>query len=134
MSVIRSSIRNPVSTSVGVILLVMFGVIALFRLPVQLTPDVEDPVITVTTIWPGASPAEVEREIVQEQEDQLKTLEGLVEDGKRKQRRQPARIRLEVHRTGTDIDSGAPATPRTCSSRSPSTRPTPRSRSSGRPT
>ena len=51
--------------------------IVLARLPVQLTPNVDDPVITVTTIWPGASPAEVEREIVQEQEEQLKGVEGV---------------------------------------------------------
>ena len=54
MSVIQGAIRYPVSTAVGVILLALFGGIALFRLPVQLTPDVEDPVVTVTTTWPGA--------------------------------------------------------------------------------
>jgi HAE1 family hydrophobic/amphiphilic exporter-1 len=76
--VIQDSIRLPVSTTVGVILLALFGGIALFRLPLQLTPNVEDPEITVETIWPGASPHEIEREIVEEQEEQLKSLEGLV--------------------------------------------------------
>ena len=71
MTIIRASIRYPVTTAVGVILLTLFGMIALFRLPVQLTPNVEDPVITITTVWPGASPVEVEREIIQEQEEQL---------------------------------------------------------------
>ena len=56
----------------------LFGVIALFRLPVQLTPNVDDPVIYVRTAWPGASPVEVERQIVQEQEEQLKSVEGLI--------------------------------------------------------
>ena len=78
MKVIEQAIRFPVTTAVGVILVVMFGAIALFRLPVQLTPDVVDPVITVSTVWPGASPVEIEREIVQQQEEQLKSLEGLV--------------------------------------------------------
>jgi HAE1 family hydrophobic/amphiphilic exporter-1 len=55
----------------------LFGIIALYKLPIQLTPDVEDPEVTVTTIWPGASPQEIEREIVDEQEEQLKALEGL---------------------------------------------------------
>jgi HAE1 family hydrophobic/amphiphilic exporter-1 len=67
-----------VSTAVGVFLLALFGLIALFRLPVQLTPNVERPEITVETIWPGASPHEIEREIIEEQEEQLKSLEGLV--------------------------------------------------------
>ncbi len=78
MKLIESSIRFPVSTAVAVILLVLFGVLALTRIPVQLTPNVEEPVITVTTVWPGASPAEVEREIVDEQEEQLKSLEGML--------------------------------------------------------
>ncbi|HKY33315.1 MAG TPA: efflux RND transporter permease subunit [Candidatus Polarisedimenticolia bacterium] len=78
MNLIQGSIRYPVSTAVGVILLVLFGAIALFRLPVQLTPDVEEPKVTITTLWPGASPHEVEREIVDEQEEQLKSLEGLI--------------------------------------------------------
>jgi len=43
----------------------------------QLTPDVEIPTITVETRWPGASPQEVEKEIVQEQEEQLQSVEGL---------------------------------------------------------
>jgi HAE1 family hydrophobic/amphiphilic exporter-1 len=79
MNLIEASIRYPVSVAVGVILIVLFGIIALFQVPVQLTPEVEDIEITVETVWPGASPQEVEREIVDEQEEQLKGIEGLVE-------------------------------------------------------
>ena len=68
---------HPVTTGVGVILLVLFGMISLFGLPVQLTPDITQPQVSVMTIWPGASPEEVEREIIDEQEEQLKSLEGL---------------------------------------------------------
>ncbi len=78
MKIIESAVRFPVTTAVGVIFLVLFGILALFRIPVQLTPSVEEPEITVTTFWPGASPQEVEREIVDEQEEQLKSLEGLL--------------------------------------------------------
>jgi HAE1 family hydrophobic/amphiphilic exporter-1 len=79
MKVVESAIRYPVSVAVGVILIVLFGLIALLRVPVQLTPEVKDIEITVETVWPGASPQEVEREIVDEQEEQLKGIEGLVE-------------------------------------------------------
>ena len=78
MTLVRNAIRYPVTTAVGVILLVLFGTLALFRIPVQLTPDVDEPNITVSTVWPGASPQEIEREIVDEQEEQLKSLEGLL--------------------------------------------------------
>jgi HAE1 family hydrophobic/amphiphilic exporter-1 len=77
VNLIHAAIRYPVATAVGVILLVLFGFISLLGIPIQLTPNVEEPKITVSTIWPGASPQEVEREIVDEQEEQLKSLEGL---------------------------------------------------------
>ena len=79
MKLVDASIKNPITVAVGVILLVMFGLIALLRIPVQLTPNVDKAEITVNTIWPGASPQEVEREIADEQEDVLKSVEGLVE-------------------------------------------------------
>ncbi|MDH4195759.1 MAG: efflux RND transporter permease subunit, partial [Nitrospirota bacterium] len=70
-------IRYPVSTTVGVLLIVLFGIVALVKLPVQLAPDVEKHEVTVDTRWPGGSPHEVEREIIDEQEEQLKGVEGL---------------------------------------------------------
>ncbi len=78
MHLIEACIRNPVKVSVGVLLTALFGAISLYAMPKQLTPEVENPVLTVETRWPGASPQEVEREIVQEQEEQLQSVEGLV--------------------------------------------------------
>ena len=103
MKLIEQSIRYPVTTAVGVILIVMFGFISLFRLPIQLTPNVEDPEITVQTVWPGASPQEVEREIVLEQEDQLKSLQGLVK--MESQSSSSSGTILLTFQVGTDIDS-----------------------------
>jgi len=79
VKLVDASIKNPVTVAVGVILVVMFGLIALLRIPVQLTPNVDKAEITVNTIWPGASPQEIEREIIDEQEDVLKSVEGLIE-------------------------------------------------------
>ena len=78
MQLIEAFIQNPVKVSVGVVLTVMFGVISLIQMPKQLAPSVENPVLTIDTRWPGGSPQEVEREIVQEQEEQLQSVEGLV--------------------------------------------------------
>ncbi len=58
-------------------MIVMFGFVALQQIPIQLTPDVRKPNLTVTTRWPGAAPAEVEREILNRQEDVLKGVEGV---------------------------------------------------------
>lgn len=78
MRLVDTSIKRPVSVIVGVLFVALFGLISLFRIPVQLTPDVDRPIVTVSTIWPGASPEEVEQEIIQRQEEQLKSVEGLV--------------------------------------------------------
>jgi HAE1 family hydrophobic/amphiphilic exporter-1 len=76
MQLVEVFVRNPIKVSVGALLTVLFGTIALTRMPLQLTPEVETPTITITTIWPGASPKEVEQEIIVEQEEQLKGVEG----------------------------------------------------------
>src|SRR5687767_11903739 len=78
MNLIQSFVHNPVKVTVGVILIVLFGIISMFSMPMQLTPEVQIPTLTIETTWPGASPQEVEQEIVQEQEEQLKSVEGVV--------------------------------------------------------
>ena len=77
MDVVRFAICNPVKVTVGVILLVLFGAISLAVVPIQLTPDVDRPIVTVRTVWPGRSPQEIEESILLEQEDKLKSIPGL---------------------------------------------------------
>src|SRR5688572_23788483 len=77
MSFVETFIKNPVKVTVMVILLLMFGLIAISRMPIQLIPDVQIPTLTIQTTWPGASPQAIEKEIVDEQEEQLKGVEGL---------------------------------------------------------
>ena len=77
MALMQAIVDHPVKVFVGVLLVGLFGVVALFSMPMQLTPEVQIPTITIETRWPGASPQEVEREIVQEQEEQLKSVEGV---------------------------------------------------------
>ncbi|MDH4322232.1 MAG: efflux RND transporter permease subunit, partial [Desulfobulbaceae bacterium] len=77
MDLIKYSIDKPVTVAVSVILVVMFGLLGLNKLPVQLTPDVETPQITVNTAWNGATPYEIEKEIIEKQEKSLKGLQGL---------------------------------------------------------
>ncbi|RXK11642.1 acriflavin resistance protein [Halarcobacter mediterraneus] len=79
MDLIKFSIKNPVTIIVSVLIVVLFGFLSLSKLPYQLTPSVTKPEIKVTTVWPGATPYEVEREIIEEQEDALKSLNNLIE-------------------------------------------------------
>ena len=77
MNLIRASIERPIAVLAVVLMVVMFGIVALQTIPIQLSPDVNRPVITVSTNWFGAAPAEIEREIVIRQEDVLRGISGL---------------------------------------------------------
>ena len=78
MNLIAACVANPVKVAVGVLLLTLFGTLSLFTMPIQLTPEVQIPTISVESRWRGASPQEVERELVQPLEEQLRSVEGLV--------------------------------------------------------
>lgn len=77
MDIIRFAIDRPVAVLAAVIMAVLFGIIAVSRIPIQLAPDVRKPIVVITTNWPGAAPSEIEREIVNPQEEALRGLEGL---------------------------------------------------------
>jgi HAE1 family hydrophobic/amphiphilic exporter-1 len=77
VDLVRLAIQRPVGVVVAVVLVVMFGLIGVGAIPIQLTPSVDRPIITVTTNWPGRSPQEVVDEITKEQEEQLKNVSNL---------------------------------------------------------
>lgn len=79
MKLIAFCVRYPVSVLVGMILALLFGVISLARIPLQMTPTVDRPEISVETTYRGAAPMEVENEIVDRQEEKLNSVQGLRE-------------------------------------------------------
>ncbi len=101
MDLIRFSINNPVKVAVGVLLVILFGLISVYTIPIQLVPDVDEPIITVQTEWTGRSPQEIEKDIIEEQEDKLKSLANLKKMVATASQGQ-ANIELEFY-IGTDI-------------------------------
>jgi HAE1 family hydrophobic/amphiphilic exporter-1 len=95
-------IENPVKVSVGILLLTLFGLIAMFRMPMQLAPNVDRPQVSIETRWQGASPQEIEKEIVNEQEEQLKSVEGVTKMTSESQDSQGT-VTLEFQ-VGTDMN------------------------------
>ncbi len=75
----KAALSNPVATLVAVLLVILFGSLSLERLPIQLTPEVEKPEITIRTDWRAAAPEEVEAEIIEPQEKVLRGLPGMTE-------------------------------------------------------
>ena len=78
MTLTRLSLSNPVAVVVACILIAIFGIISLTRLPIQMTPDISRPEILVSTTWRAAAPNEVESEIIELQENVLRSIPGLL--------------------------------------------------------
>ncbi|MES1939224.1 cation/multidrug efflux pump [Salinisphaera sp. T5B8] len=70
-------IKRGTLMTIVVLLICLFGVLAAMRIPVQMIPDLAVRTITVTTSWPGATPQDVENEILIEQEEYLANIIGL---------------------------------------------------------
>ncbi|MGK7296647.1 MAG: efflux RND transporter permease subunit [Candidatus Wenzhouxiangella sp. M2_3B_020] len=70
-------IRHGIILAVVVLVICVLGVLAATRIPVQMIPDLEVRVVSVDTRWPGATPQDVEKEILIEQEEYLRALPGL---------------------------------------------------------
>ena len=79
MNLIKVALSNPTATLVGCLLVILFGSVTLTQLPIQLTPAVEQPEIVISTSWRTAAPEEVESEIIEPQEKQLRGLSGMTE-------------------------------------------------------
>jgi HAE1 family hydrophobic/amphiphilic exporter-1 len=71
------SIKQPVFATMMMLALAVLGVASYQQLRVDQFPDVEFPIVTVTTVYPGASPETVEREVTQKIEETINTVEGV---------------------------------------------------------
>lgn len=79
MRLIESSLKNPAAVAALVALVVLFGVLAAGRMPLQLFPDIDRPQMNVQANWRSASPAEIESELLDPMEEVLQGLPGLVQ-------------------------------------------------------
>ena len=71
------SIRRPVLATVVSLLLIVLGIFAFTRLPLRELPDIDPPVVSVSTTYTGASAAVVETRITQVLEDAVSGIEGV---------------------------------------------------------
>jgi multidrug efflux pump len=99
------SVRRPVLAVVVSALLLAFGLISFDRLPLREYPDIDPPIVSVTTNYPGASAAVVENKVTELIEDRIAGIEGIKSinsssmDGK-------STIRIDFH-LERDIDGAA---------------------------
>ena len=70
------AIKRPVFTTMVSVAIVVLGIMGFTRLGVNLFPDVQIPVVTITTVDPGASPAEIETQVTEKVEDAIVSIAG----------------------------------------------------------
>ncbi|NVJ59089.1 MAG: efflux RND transporter permease subunit [Gammaproteobacteria bacterium] len=79
MNITRQSLKNPAAVIVMTSLLMVFGIISGLKLPIQLTPDIEQPQITISSGWRSAAPEEIEAVILEPLENAVKNTPGVID-------------------------------------------------------
>jgi hydrophobic/amphiphilic exporter-1 (mainly G- bacteria), HAE1 family len=77
MKIWNLAIKQPIFMTMILTAGIVMGLLSYTRMPVNLFPDVEFPVVVVTTVYPGASPEEIEDQVTAKMEDELSTSSGL---------------------------------------------------------
>jgi multidrug efflux pump subunit AcrB len=74
-----AGLKSPAAVAVGVAVSILFGIFALYSLPIQLFPDIDRPQIGIETDWRAETPREVESQLVQPEEEVLQGIPGVQE-------------------------------------------------------
>ena len=77
MFISKVSIERPILATMINLVMVLFGIIGLSRLPVRELPDIDPPIISVTTVYPGANAQVVETELTERMEEAINNIEGI---------------------------------------------------------
>lgn len=79
MKTTRFSASNPAAIAAAALIVLLFGLLSLARLPVQLLPDTKNPQIWISVNWREAAPSEVEEALVEPIEEAMRGLSGMTE-------------------------------------------------------
>ncbi|MGB0495151.1 MAG: efflux RND transporter permease subunit [Kangiellaceae bacterium] len=79
MNLTRSSVQNPAAIGVIAVLILLFGLISISKLPIQLTPNIQQPQINIGTGWRAAAPEEIESVIIEPLERVVKNTPGVTD-------------------------------------------------------
>jgi multidrug efflux pump subunit AcrB len=79
MRLTQISLQNPPAVAAAGLIVLLFGVLALIKLPIQLLPDTSRPQVWVNVGWREAAPSEIEEVMVEPIEEAMRGMPGLVE-------------------------------------------------------
>lgn len=102
MSLTKTVLKRPVTTVLCVLCLVVFGLLSVFNSKLELTPEMEMPMMVVSTIYAGANPEDINDLITKPIEDEVSTLTGI--DSITSMSNENVSIVLMQYEYGTDMD------------------------------
>lgn len=77
MKITEIAVRRPVTTTMFFCAIVLLGTISIFKLNVDMFPDISPPIVSILTTWPGASASDVEQEVTKVIEDRVVSVNNL---------------------------------------------------------
>ena len=99
----KTVLRRPVTTLLVVLSLLFFGGMAIFSSKLELTPEINMPMLVVATVYPGASPGDIDELVTRKLEENLGTLSGM--DTMTSVSSENTSIVLMQYEYGTDMDN-----------------------------
>ena len=103
MGITKGVLKRPVTTLLGVLCLVFFGLMSIFSAKLELTPEINMPMLIITTVYGGASPEDIDELITKPIENEVNTLSGI--DTMTSQSSENMSMVLLQYEYGTDMDN-----------------------------
>ncbi|MBX7158622.1 MAG: efflux RND transporter permease subunit [Verrucomicrobiae bacterium] len=105
MTLSELCIRRPIFATMLNLVVILFGLIGLSRLPVRELPDIDPPIVSVTTIYPGANAQVIETEVTERLEQEINNIPG-IKTLTSESRQEVSQITVEFE-LNRDVDIGA---------------------------
>ena len=102
MNLTRTSVKRPLTIIMVFLVVVMFGAIGYSKMPANLMPDIEVPVVLVTTQWAGAGPEDIDEQVSEKIEEKLAAVSN-VKDTMSVSRESMSMVAAQFE-YGTDVD------------------------------
>ena len=99
----RTVLKRPVTTILCVISLIFFGAVSILNMKLELTPEINMPMLIVTTTYPGANPEDIDKLVTREIEDSIGTLSGV--DNMTSMSNENYSLIVMQYEYGTDMDN-----------------------------
>ena len=103
MGITKAVLKRPVTTLLGVLCLVFFGLMSVFSAKLELTPEINMPMLVITTVYGGAGPEDIDELITKPIENEVNTLSGI--DTMMSQSSDNLSMVMLQYEYGTDMDN-----------------------------